>query len=217
MANTTKKNTEVKADPLKSLEVEKQQLESKIAELKELIAQSASLSVPTVDDNKKDVLSVEESIPVVSLVPNKLNLSTLGFGQGVVYTFTGLYDEIEIPWGDLKDIVRSNRKMAQNGKFYIKHSVAVKNLRLQTVYKNLLSPEQLQSLLNRVEDTAEFLEIYKSASEGQKVTIMNYLRDKRLRQEPVNLNVLEYIGKDHNIDLIDLKNVPDLTSDMTQE
>lgn len=213
MANTTKKTTTSTKSSTKKDDI-LEQLQSENKELKEqmdkLMALLENQSQPSTNAISGLDSTLDRDIPVMSLIPHKLNLCTEFYGKGNVYTFTEMYEVMEIPWGDLKEIVRVNKDMARNGKFYVMDEQAVSSLRLKGAYKTIINPDKLQALLNNVHTSQDLIEIYKLAPQGQQQTIVEILRDKRLYNEKVDMNVLNVIGELSGVNLMDTSNVPDL-------
>lgn len=212
MANT-KKTTTTKSTAKEADTITLEQLQAENAELKERMDKLMQMmeQTPKAGEAVSAPLgSVERDIPVMSLLPHQLNLTTQPYGQGTIYTFNEMYEEIIIPYGDLKEIVRANRSMAQNGKFYIMDEEAVTSLRLKGAYKNIIKPDELQKVLNHLGSAEQLIEVYKMAPEGQKQIIVEILNDKRLYNENVDMNVLNELSKLSGLDLISTENIPDL-------
>lgn len=205
-STTDKPNVDEKA--IQTLQAENEELKAKMDKLMEMMAGQPENNSNAMSNNR---FTPEDEITVVSLVPYKLNLSTEKNGSGNVYEFHELYEEQEIPWSDLKDIVRANRKMAQNGRFYILNDAAVGALRLRTHYKNMLTPDQFQEILDK--NPTKTIELYKIAPPGQQSIIIEMLKSQKLNHEEVDINVLYSIGELAGIDLINLTNPNDIPLD----
>ena len=134
-------------------------------------------------------ISLDTEIEVMSLYAGTLNLFTEGFGNGTVYKFEDGYGSvIDIPFIDLKLIVKNNYKIAKDGYFYILNENAVNLLRLKKTYDSLLSAEQMESLSkSTVEQVAT---LYNSAPESQKKLIINYFATKKADKENVDMSIL---------------------------
>lgn len=159
---------------LDSSKQEKSSMQELIETLKETSGKSDSVS--------------EENISVVSHYTGKLTLYTLGSGNGNKYVFYKFGDTLDIPYNDLKDIVRNNKRFAENAKFYILDKDVVKKLRLTQFYKNVLSNEQIMTLLEQ--DTDKVVELYGSTTEEQQKTILDMISYKREIGERVDANLL---------------------------
>ena len=157
--------TTTKSVSVKELEEKIAQQQSQIEELIALLQNNNNVKTVTVNN---DDINADEEILVVSLTPNKLNL--IGNGGVVLFSFENMYEEQYIDYASLKEIVRLNRDMAKNGRFYILDERAVNKLRLKNNYKHVLSPEQLQRILSTNVDNA--IELYKLANDIQKNTII---------------------------------------------
>ena len=134
-------------------------------------------------------ISLDTEIEVMSLYAGTLNLFTEGFGNGTAYKFEDGYGSvIDIPFIDLKLIVKNNHKIAKDGYFYILNENAVNLLRLKKTYDSLLSAEQMESLSkSTVEQVAT---LYNSAPESQKKLIINYFATKKADKENVDMSIL---------------------------
>jgi hypothetical protein len=208
MANTTKskttttketKTTEAKTDVVKEDKVT--QLEKTIKEQQEQIAQlmqlmQGNVTIPQI--NKEDI-SADDEILVISLTPNKLNL--IGDNGVVLFSFDEMYEEQYIDYASLKEIVRINRDMARNGRFYILDERVVNKLRLKNHYKNILTPDQLKTLINTKVDKA--IQLYKLANPTQQATIIEMVKQSKFRGDNVDYNLLRELGELSGVNLID--------------
>ena len=181
-----------------------QELEKQVAEqqeqIKQLIAMLQNNNVAnraSVDDD----IGAEEEILVISLTPNKLNL--VGSGGVVLFSFENIYEEQYIDYSSLKEIVRLNRDMAKNGRFYILDERAVSKLRLKNNYKHVLSPEQLKQILTTNVDNA--IELYKLANDTQKRTIIDLVKEAKFKGNSVDYNLLNQLSELSHIDLISVE------------
>lgn len=184
---TTKTNSATTDSAVAELQVENAKMREQMEQLMKMIEQNNSTQ-PMVSE----VITDDDTVTVISLVPHKLNLCT-EWGGGVVYTFNQMYEAQEIDFGDLKAIVRTNKDMVQNGRFYIADEKAVSKLRLKTYYNRILTPENLQKLLNFQPDKA--VEMYSLAPQGQQDTIIEMIEAKLEKGETVDANILQQLGK----------------------
>ena len=207
MANTSKTTTSKKTTTKKKTEENKiAKLEKQIAEQQNQIAElmealQISASMPTTVQQKGNDIGADEEILVVSLTPNKLNL--VGDGGVVLFSFDNMYEEQYIDYSSLKEIVRLNRGMAKNGRFYIMDERAVGKLRLKNDYKSVLSPEQLKKLLTDNTDNA--LELYKLANDSQKHTIIEMVKQLIFKGKTIDYNLLHGLEEVSGINLSDVE------------
>lgn len=201
MANTENKTT--KASTSKQEKTDITTLEKKIAEqqvqIEELmkIIQSGMNAVAPIT-NTEDI-NTDEDILVVSLTPNKLNL--VGSDGSTLFSFDAMYEEQYIDYASLKEIVRVNRDMAKNGRFYILDEKAVNKLRLKNNYKNVLTPEQMKQILSS--NTEHAVELYKLANATQQQTIIDVVRQAKFNGKDVDYNLLRELGELSGVNLID--------------
>ena len=201
MANTENKTT--KASTSKQEKTDITTLEKKIAEqqaqIEELmkIIQGGMNAVAPIT-NTEDI-NADEDILVVSLTPNKLNL--VGSDGSTLFSFDAMYEEQYIDYASLKEIVRVNRDMAKNGRFYILDEKAVNKLRLMNNYKNVLTPEQMKQILSS--NTEHAVELYKLANATQQQTILDVVRQAKFNGKDVDYNLLRELGELSGVNLID--------------
>lgn len=179
--------------------------DEEIEALKKSLAEAMDLikSMQTVATQKETKLGSDDNIVVISQCVGALTISTEGFGRGTVYDFLEFGEIQDIPFGDLKDIVRNNRSFAEKGYFYIANEEAVKQLRLERVYNKLLKNEDMLNLFNINPQTV--IELYKLAPEGQKKVIIDLIVDKKLKGETVDANILLTLGELSGKDLIGIE------------
>ena len=130
---------------------------------------------------------------VISQYMGKLVVSTEGSGIGVVYRFDRFGDIQDIPYGDLKLIVKNNAKFARQGVFYIANEDAVKKLRLDRDYEKIVTNSLFEHLLD--EKASVIIKAYESAPKLQQKQIVAMIEDKLARNQEVDGNVLVKIGK----------------------
>ena len=201
MANTEVKTTKTSTSTQKKIDIatlEKKVAEqqAQIEELMKIIQSGMNVVAPTT--NTEDI-NADEDILVVSLTPNKLNL--VGSDGSTLFSFDAMYEEQYIDYASLKEIVRVNRDMAKNGRFYILDEKAVNILRLKNNYKNVLTPEQMKQILSS--NTEHAVELYKLANATQQQTILDVVRQAKFNGKDVDYNLLRELGELSGVNLID--------------
>lgn len=184
---TAKTNSATTDSAVAELQAENAKMREQMEQLMKMIEQNNSTQ-----STVSEVVTDDDTVTVISLVPHKLNLCT-EWGGGVVYTFNQMYEAQEIDFGDLKAIVRTNKDMVQNGRFYIADEKAVSKLRLKTYYNRILTPENLQKLLTLQPEKA--VEMYSLAPQGQQGTVIEMIEAKLEKGETVDANILQQLGK----------------------
>lgn len=136
----------------------------------------------------------EEYIPVISRVVGELSLSTLGQGQGMVYSIPAFGETIDIPFSDLKQIVMNNRHFVANGYFYILNEQAVKQLRLEGTYEKLISNDILMNLFDTPSEIV--IGAYKSCDKKQREIIVDLVQDRMLNGLFVDGNIVMFLEQE---------------------
>ena len=200
---TVTENAEVKS--ANTVTLSKEQFEALMNRLNDLEGkvktQGVIQSVPSGNDKFYNYLEVE--VPVVSMCQGELNLATQGKGQGNIYTFTDFGQIIDIPFGDLKDIVQHNQRFANEGYFYIADEEVVRKLRKTSEYNKMLPPDVIENIFNN--DANRIIDLYKMAPRGQKETIVEMIKNKRTQGVDVDANILIKLGKLTGIDFVNIE------------
>lgn len=164
-------------------------------------SQAVTQSVPSGNDRFYNYLETE--VPVVSMCQGELNLATQGKGQGNIYTFTDFGQIIDIPFGDLKDIVQHNQRFANEGYFYIVDEEVVRKLRKTSEYNKMLPPEVIENIFKN--DANKIIDLYNMAPRGQKETIIEMIKNKCLQGIDVDANVLVKLGELTGINFVGIE------------
>lgn len=191
---TEKKNTTTIKKLEAQLEEQRKQIEMLMNALQNNIAVNNN-------SNINDDISADEEILVISLTPNKLNL--VGDGGTVLFSFDEMYEEQFIDYASLKEIVRLNRDMARNGRFYILDERVVNKLRLKNNYKSVLNPEQLKKILSV--DVNKAIELYKMANDVQQRTIIELVKQSKFKGDTIDYNLLGELSNLSGINLIEIE------------
>jgi hypothetical protein len=196
--NTTTTSQKRSNTTIKQLEAQLEEQRKQIELLMNALQNKSSIAEVNNDD-----IGAEEEILVISLTPTKLNL--VGDGGVVLFSFNDIYEEQYIDYASLKEIVRLNREMARNGRFYILDERVVNKLRLKNNYKNILTPEQLKKILSM--DVNKAISLYELANDVQKKTIIELVKQAKFDNVNLDYNLLGELGKLSGINLIDIEDV----------
>jgi len=114
----------------------------------EVKAEKASKAKETINkvESNTTPLSGDDDITVVNLCEDGYALSTLGYGNGKIYTFSTYGYERDIPYNDLKECIHANRDHIEGGRVYIKDERVIKKFRLQDYYKTMLDKDAIDNL-----------------------------------------------------------------------
>lgn len=188
---TAVKKTETnKDDMLLALSKQIEEMNKKLLELSE---ENKALKENTTKETQAEELNSDTEIPVVSMCVGKLVISTLGNGLGNIYRFEKFGEIQDIPFGDLKEIVKNKPYFAKEGAFYIANEEAVKKLRLTRDYENIISNKMFETLLNQNAEVV--VEAYKTAPDLQKSQVVSLIEDKLASGADIDGNILIKIGK----------------------
>ena len=202
VAKTTTAKTAPKVDT-SEIDVMKAQMEEMaklIATLTGGVTTSPTIVNKTEDSDK---YNSDDEVVVISQCVGHLSLSTGKHGQGDIYNFEQFGAIDDIPFGDLKLIVKSNEFALNRGDFFIADEKAVKQLRLGNTYKRMLSNEDIMTLFTK--DAKTIVDLYNLAPEGQKENIITMVLDKIYTGEEIDANILVELGKASGKDLLSVE------------
>jgi hypothetical protein len=179
-----------------------------VAELKARLAELESIdnvTTPTREDHsiqaKRDRVLLDDYVPVMSLLPYRLNLSTKEGGQGDVKKFTKFGEVKNILYKDLVDIMEVARGFMEAGYFYILDPVVIRQHGLDEVYSKILTKEKIDEILNNV-NTEYCIDLYNSANPEQQKVIVHLLIEKvKVDPSSVNLYTVDRISRLSKIDI----------------
>ena len=183
---------EVVQDATQELLKKFEELQKQLTELK--AENDALKDTKQVEDNDNtEELTSDTDITVISQTVGKLVLSTEGNGMGTVYRFEEFGEVQDIPFGDLKDIVKHKPRFAKEGAYFICNPQAVKKLRLGTQYKNLIDDKTFVNIFDK--DAKTIVALYESAPKMQQEQVVSLIEDRLEKKLDVDGNVLIKIGK----------------------
>lgn len=206
---TTKKDVEKEQvanerdEQIKELQKQVDEQRLQINELLSALKQTSLSFMANNANNNNDDIRADEEILIVSLMPNRLNL--VGDGGVVFLTFNEMYEEQYIDYATLKEIVRTNRQMAKNGRFYIMDEKVVNKLRLKNDYKNILMPDQLKTLISQ--DVNNAISLYELANNRQKSIIIEMVKQSKFDGKEVDYNLLKRLEELSGVELVDVEDV----------
>ena len=183
---------EVVQDATQELLKKFEELQKQLAELK--AENDALKDIKQVEDNDNtEELTSDTDITVISQTVGKLVISTEGNGVGTVYRFEEFGEVQDIPFGDLKDIVKHKPRFAKEGAYFICNPQAVKKLRLGNQYKNLIDDKTFVNLFDK--DAKTIVALYESAPKMQQEQVVSLIQDRLDNGLEVDGNVLIKIGQ----------------------
>lgn len=171
-------------------------LEAELAELKAQMAllikaNAQNVSMPTAPQKEK-------SIPFINMTDGKICLR--GTRQ---WKLEGRFAKRMFLEKEARVIIANMPNAISSGIVYIADADFVKENDLEASYANILTDEQLKSLLKK--DADVIVEAYKNTSDAQKDIIIGMITDMRMAGEKVDANVLFEIGKLSGRDLVSIE------------
>ena len=171
--------TETENDKLRA---ELENMKSQMALLMKMVGEQTN-STPTPTFSTRS----ERNIPFVNLTSSTFVI------QGThPYELKGQFAKRSFTEHEAQTIVNNMQNAIRQGYIYIADADFVKKCDLEDVYKDLLSDKDMMSLLTH--EPSYVVDIYKSASNGQKNIIVDMIKNKKLSSEKVDANVLMEIG-----------------------
>jgi regulator of replication initiation timing len=197
-AEKTTKSTKAVDNTQEQLKILQEQIAKLMAENETLKAEKEKekekkISVATVKEEVEEELTSDTDITVISQTVGKLVISTEGNGVGTVYRFEEFGEVQDIPFGDLKDIVKNKPRFAKEGAYFICNPQAVKKLRLGNQYKNLIDDKTFVNLFDK--DAKTIIALYESAPKMQQEQVVSLIQDRLDNGLEVDGNVLIKIGQ----------------------
>jgi hypothetical protein len=192
-----KSSTQLSADEKKEVEA----LKARLAELESTIdTVEPTMGQRTIETGRNKVL-LDDYVPVMSLLPYRLNLSTKEGGQGDVKKFTKFGEVKNILYKDLVDIIEVNRTFMESGYFYILDPLVIRQHGLDEVYSKILTKEKIEEILNNI-NTEYCIDLYNSSNSNQQKVIVQLLIEKvKNDSSSVNLYTVDRISRLSKIDI----------------
>lgn len=165
------------------LAAQEKQMAEMMAKMQEMM--NAQMATPTsVIADKKQT----RSIKFINLASGGLTLKGNRF-----YHMDKQFDSRMIPESEARAIVNNMPNTMVSGVVYIADADFVREVELDGAYADMLSDEQVKSLLHK--SAAEVCDIYRNASDTQKRIIVDMVSDRRLEGLPVDANIVVELGK----------------------
>jgi hypothetical protein len=183
-------------------DVEKEEMKKQIEELnRQLQTLLAKVSVPSspepvdeTDDSSEIEIRPDAYIKVMSLCPVTLNLTTLGRGQGKIFTFTKFGEVKRILYADLVSIMEAHYNFLEQGFFVILKREVVRRHGLDDIYAKILTKDKIDAVLAG-NNQSDSVHLFESANSNQREFIVNLLADKYVAGEKLDLNLLDRMSR----------------------
>lgn len=175
--------------------------EKRIKELEAMIAHLVENQESKDGFDEVDIRQ-EEYVKVISLCPYELILNTRVDRKGNQYTFKKPFEQKRILYGDLVKIMEAHSEhtdFLKEGYYYIADSRVVRRHGLNDVYDSLLNEEQIRKII--AGDQKDVLTIFESAGRAQKTFVCDFIINKMVDGEDVDLNVIDNLSRLSGIDI----------------
>ena len=165
------------------LAAQEKQMAEMMAKMQEMM--NAQMATPTsVIADKKQTRSIQ----FTNLASGGLTLKGNRF-----YLMDKQFDSRMIPESEARAIVNNMPNTMVSGVVYIADADFVREVELDGAYAEMLSDEQVKSLLHK--SAADVCDIYRNASDTQKRIIVDMVSDRRLEGLRVDANIVVELGK----------------------
>ena len=150
--------------------------------------------------NIVNTVQPNEYIKVMSLIDNKLNLSTRDHGLGKTFSFEEFGETQDILYSDLMEINNHHRNFLEAGYYYILDDRVVAIASKKEAYKKILTKEQIEKILNN-DETA--ISLFQKANPKQQEVIVKFIIKKIINNEPVDYNLIDKLSRVSGVDIVE--------------
>lgn len=138
-------------------------------------------------------ISPSKPIKVISLSTGGVSLRTSSDGRGITGRFTKFGQPRFIPYGDLQDMISTDRSFIEDGVVYICDPDVIRNNYLEDAYSKFLTKETIENILSFNID--QIKDMVSNTTQSIQETIIDLLVQKINRNEQVDMNKLTAIGQ----------------------
>lgn len=159
--------------------------------------------VESLQENRQD--GAEKALPkkvkVMSLTPNKYNLTTEADGQGKQFTFEKIGDVITMRTSELEEIlsIRKFREQAEEGYFYILDEAIVEDQDLTDAYKTIADKEGLLKVMSLEDD--ESVDVFCNLPTDLRESVATKMAEDILDGKRIDRNRIADISRRTDIDI----------------
>lgn len=176
-----------------------EELEKKVADLSSALEQLLKQQEQTKTvSNKAEQIQPNEFIKVMSLLGNKLNLSTQPHGRGKTFSFDRFGEVKNILYSDLIEINNNQKNFLEAGYYYILDDRVIDAESLNDVYEKILDKKQIELILSSKDGA---IAMFQKANPKQQSVIIGFITEKILNGEDVDFNIVNEIKRVSGIDI----------------
>lgn len=181
-------------------------IESLKRELEVIKNQTMSNSVPQQQQPNNNIVNMvqpNEYIKVMSLIDNKLNLSTRDHGLGKTFSFEEFGETQDILYSDLMEINNHHRNFLEAGFYYILDDRVVALASKKEAYKKILTKEEIDKILNSDEAA---ISLFQKANPKQQEVVIKFIIKKIVNKETVDYNLIDKLSRVSGVNIIEKAN-----------
>jgi hypothetical protein len=164
-----------------------EELASAFGELTQKLEKMQETKKVSVEDIKYN-----DFVKVMSLIGNKLNLSTQPHGKGKIFSFERFGETRNIMYADLMEINNNQRNFLEAGYYYILDDRVVEAEGLTDIYEKILSKSQIEEILS---NKAGAIALFQKANPKQRNVVINFICEKLINGEQVDFNLVNEIDR----------------------
>lgn len=160
--------------------------------------------VEALQSNQSKENQLPKKVKVMSLIPNKYNLTTEAFGSGKQFTFEEFGDVITMKTTELEEIlsIQKQREQAENGYFYILDKNIVDDQELTDYYENISNKEVMEHVLRL--DSDECVDIFCGFNKDMQESIAVKMAENIINGDRIDRNRISDISMRTDIDIEDI-------------
>lgn len=163
------------------------------------LTKSELIALLLADDDSTSTSGDQKYITVMSLVPYRLNLSTLANGKGRLFTFNKFGEKKRLHVNDLVDVIEHYRSFVERGFFYIMNPQFVDEHGLTEVYASILSEDKMRKIVEC--NSADVVPLYEQANQTQRHFINELIIQRIVDGEQVDMNVIAVLSRIGGFDI----------------
>lgn len=148
---------------------------------------------------KKESLSPNTYVKVMSLVKNPLNLSTKPHGRGKTFRFEEFGTIKPMFYSELLEVIENHPNFFQAGYFYILDSRVIEENNWHEMYSKILTKEQMEDIFV---NSSNAVALFSGTNSKQQGVISDYFLERVVSGLPVDRNLIAEISKISGIDII---------------
>lgn len=172
-------------------------------ELKRLAEENEALKAMLANSSESSQevtkIPLDDLIPVMSLLPYTLNLSTLGNGKGKEIKFTQYGQVKQVLYQDVLGILEYHYSFAEYGYFIILDQRVIKRHGLQETYGKILTKEKIDQILS---GSKPAYDLYSGCNAEQQRIIVGMLIEKLVdNPDSVDLNLVDKISRASGVNI----------------